>query len=92
MSDDWICGVFVFLEKICRTRKCYLIDISLNLLGGKTYTIVAYCYCLFAKRYGYLKVAKLAFELTLLVESLYLLCGVDGIRYNLAEKNLVVAV
>ncbi len=86
--------VLVFVKKVVRTRKGYLVYIFVYLFGCHAYATVAYDECAFflVNNHPYRQVAKFSLEVALHGIRLQFLRCVNRIRDYLTQENLVVAV
>ena len=94
MSDDGIGRILVFVEEVGYTREGNLIDVLVNLLFGHTNASVADSQrlSLLVECNSDSHVAQFALEVATIGQRLHLLCGVDGIRYHLAEEYFMITV
>lgn len=94
MANDGRSIVLILFQEVIRTRKGYLVDVFVNLLGCHSNATVRNRKSPFrlinadANR----QIAHFTLEVALHGQSLELLGCVYGIAHNLAEKNLMVAI
>lgn len=94
MADDGVCVVLVFFQEFLGTRECYLVDVFLDVVGGHADAMVGHgkCACLLVDSNLHTHIVERALEVAESGESFQFLGRVDGIGYQFAQKDFVIAV
>ena len=94
MTYDAIGCILVFFQKLFGSGKGNLVYVFVDIFGSHANTAVAHgeCACFLVNGYADAEFAQFAFELAERLQGFQLLCGVDGIADELAQKYFVITV
>ena len=92
MADDSL--ILILCEELLGTRKCDLIDVAIDLLGGHTNTAITHRQCLLLGIHAdvNLRITQFTLELTFRRERFEFLRGINGIRHQLTQENFVIRI
>ena len=94
MADDGVGIVLVLLQEVVGAGESYLVDVLLNLLGCHADAVVAHGDGLgiLVDADAHLQLAHLTLEVAFAGEGLQLLGGINGVAYDFANEDFVVAI